>query len=177
MIEKTDTEMRKAAPVEQRVALTLWFFVTNADYRTTGHLFGVSKSTACHKYKSVRCYCESSKYVQVLSGDQLENVVEGFQDELGFPQCAGVVDGIRIPSVSLSVPPTTTTERVGTQSSCKEWWTLVDSLRRCTLGGLEGYMMQGCLVIVQRGQDCTLFPYCKVTINLCKINSIACIGT
>ena len=46
-IERTDTEMRKAVPVEQRVALTLWFLATNADYRTIGHLFGVSKSSVC----------------------------------------------------------------------------------------------------------------------------------
>ena len=43
-VEKVDTEMRKAIPVEQRVALTLWYLATNADYRTIGHLFGVSKA-------------------------------------------------------------------------------------------------------------------------------------
>lgn len=52
-IERTDTEMRKAVPVEQRVALTLWFLATNIDYRTIGHLFGVSKSTVCVITKEV----------------------------------------------------------------------------------------------------------------------------
>ena len=37
-IERTDTEMRKAVPVKQRVALTLWFLTTNTDYCTIGHL-------------------------------------------------------------------------------------------------------------------------------------------
>ena len=37
-IEKANTEMRKAIPVEQRVALTLWYLATNTDYRTIGHL-------------------------------------------------------------------------------------------------------------------------------------------
>lgn len=46
-IERSDTPMRKSIPTEQRVALTLWFLATNADYRTIGHLFGVSKSTVC----------------------------------------------------------------------------------------------------------------------------------
>ena len=46
-IEKNDTAMRKAIPVEQRLALTLWLLATNADYRTIGHLFGVSKSAVC----------------------------------------------------------------------------------------------------------------------------------
>ena len=44
-IERQDTKMRKCIPTEQRVALTLWYLATNADYRTIGHLFGVSKST------------------------------------------------------------------------------------------------------------------------------------
>ena len=39
--------MRAAVPVEQRVALTLWFLATNADHRTIGHLFCVSKPTVC----------------------------------------------------------------------------------------------------------------------------------
>ncbi len=46
-IAKSDTTMRKAVPAEQRVTMTLWFLSTGADYRTVGHLFGVSKSTVC----------------------------------------------------------------------------------------------------------------------------------
>ena len=37
--------MRRAVPTDMRVALTLWFLATGADYRTIGHLFGVSKLT------------------------------------------------------------------------------------------------------------------------------------
>ena len=45
MIEREDTTPRKAMPTEKRVDITLWFHVTGVDYRTIGHLFGVSKST------------------------------------------------------------------------------------------------------------------------------------
>ena len=44
-IEKNDTAMRKAIPADMRVALTLWFLATGANYRTTDHLFGILKST------------------------------------------------------------------------------------------------------------------------------------
>ena len=100
-IEKTDTELRKAVPVEQRVALTLWFLATNADYRTIGHLFGASKSAMSVIIKEV---CTAivkvllSKYIRLPSGEELKKVAEGFRDELGFPQCAGVVDGTHIPN-------------------------------------------------------------------------------
>ena len=42
-IDRTDTVMTRAVSVERRVGLTLWFLATNSDYRTIGHLFGVSK--------------------------------------------------------------------------------------------------------------------------------------
>ena len=53
MIEKEDTRLRKAVPTDKRVALTLWFFATGADYRTIAHLFGVSKSTISLVVKDV----------------------------------------------------------------------------------------------------------------------------
>ena len=46
-IEKEDTMIRNAIPVEQRVAFTLWFLAANTDYPTVGDLFGVSKPTIC----------------------------------------------------------------------------------------------------------------------------------
>ena len=52
MIEKMDTRMRKAIPVEKRVAITLWHLATNADYRTIGP-FGVSKGAVCVIIKQV----------------------------------------------------------------------------------------------------------------------------
>ncbi len=102
-IGKKDTIMRRAVPTEQRVALTLWFLATGADYRTIGHLFGVSKSTVCLVTKDV---CASivglllPEYIRVPVGAALKEVVEGFKNSHGFPQCAGAVDGTHIPIVS-----------------------------------------------------------------------------
>ena len=67
-IERTDTVMRRAVSVERRVALTLWFLATNSDYRTIGHLFGVSKATVyMFGYKGCVCghhQCSSPKIHQ-----------------------------------------------------------------------------------------------------------------
>ena len=93
--------MRKAIPVEQRVALTLWYLATNANYHTIGHLFGVSKE--CMVTKEVCATIVKvmlPKYIRVSAGDELKKVVEGFKEGLGFPQCAGIVDGTHIPIVS-----------------------------------------------------------------------------
>ena len=38
-LSKEDTILRKAIPVEERVAVSLWKLATNSDYRTIGPLF------------------------------------------------------------------------------------------------------------------------------------------
>ncbi len=102
-IERNDTTLRKAIPVEQRVAITIWFLSTGSDFRTIGHLFGVSKSTVCLVTREV---CQAivtillPKYIRFPVNDGLKEVVTGFKHKWGFPQCAGVVDGTHIPIVS-----------------------------------------------------------------------------
>ena len=102
-VERNDTTMRQAIPVEQRVALTLWFLSTGANYRTIGHLFGVSKSTVCIVTKEVCAAIVDvllPKYVKFPNGESLKEVVDGFKHKFGFPQCAGAVDGTHIPIIS-----------------------------------------------------------------------------
>ena len=90
-IEKQDTIMRSAITVEKRVAVTLWFLATNTDYRTIGHLIGVSKASVCLVCKEV---CRAivkvllTKYICILTGCTLVSVMSGFAKR-GFPQCAG----------------------------------------------------------------------------------------
>ena len=99
-VAKSDTVMRKAIPVEKRVAMTLWFLATGADYRSIGHLFGVS---VCLVTKEVCASIVSQllpQFVRFPTGSLLTEVVEGFKNELGFPQCVGAVDGTHIPIMS-----------------------------------------------------------------------------
>ena len=102
-VTKSDTIMRKAIPTEKRIGLTLWCLATGADYRTIGHLFGVSKSTVCLVTKQV-CgsivECLLPKYVKMPSGTVLIEDIEGFMNNHGFPQCVGAVDGTHIPIIS-----------------------------------------------------------------------------
>ena len=89
-VERSDTIMRKAVLVEQRVALTLWFLSINADYCTIGHLFGVSKSTVCIVMKEVCAVIVDKllpKYMRIPGDEGLSEVVDGFKSKVGFPQC------------------------------------------------------------------------------------------
>ena len=170
-IQKVDTDMRKAVPVKQRVGITLWYLATNSDYRTIGHLFGVSKATVCCVIKEV---CESivsvllPRYISVPSGDGLRAVVDGFTNSLGFPQCAGVVDGTHIPIVSPVDYPADYFNRKGFHSIIMQG--MVDNLGRFTdvCIGWPGRVHDARVFVnsslYHRGQQGTLFPGWKQTI-------------
>ena len=86
-IVKKDTVMRLSIPIKMKVAIALWFLATNADYRTIGHLFGVSKASVCLIRREV-CHAIVSillpKYIKVPVGSGLADVIRGFENR-GFP--------------------------------------------------------------------------------------------
>ena len=95
-LEKRDTVMRRAIPLEQRVAIALWRLATNGDYRTIAHLFGVSRAFVCDAIVQVLL----PKYIQAPHGERLQSIVDGFASKWGFPQCVGAISGSHIPIVS-----------------------------------------------------------------------------
>lgn len=52
-ITRQDTVMRKAISAERRLALTLYYLASTAEYRTLAHLFDVSNSFVCNCIKDV----------------------------------------------------------------------------------------------------------------------------
>ena len=164
-IERQDTVMRKAIPTDQRVALTLWFLATGADFRTIGHLFGVSKSTVCLAIKDV-CSAISNvllpQYIQFPVGSALKDVVDGFESELGFPQCAGAVDGSHIPIISPQVCPADYYNRKGWHSIVLQG--TVDHQGHFTdvyvgwPGRVHDARVFANSSLYQRGQNCNLLP-------------------
>ena len=102
-VKKKDTTMRTSIHYKKRVAITLWYLSTGSDFRTIGHLFGVSKSAVSIIVQEV-CAAITEKLlptnIQFPTGEKLQQTVDGFMDRYGFPQCFGVVDGSHIPIVS-----------------------------------------------------------------------------
>ena len=101
-VERRDTTLRRAVPVEERVAVTIWRLATNVEYRTLAALFGLGRSTVG---EIVIDTCKAisdnlfSNFVRIPSGNQLQAIVEGFETRWGFPQVAGAIDGSHIPIV------------------------------------------------------------------------------
>ena len=100
LIQRKDTRLRNALCVSHRVAITLWCLATCGEYRTIGHLFGVARSTVC---VIVHDTCEAivklfrSKYIQFPTGENLQQVIYGFESKWQMIQCAGAIDGCHIP--------------------------------------------------------------------------------
>ena len=99
-LQKQNTRMRECIPLEQRVALTLWRLATNADYRSVAQLFGLGRSTVCevfHECCSVIVEKLLQCYLQIPNGNDLKEIIEGFECCWNFPQVVGAVDGTHIP--------------------------------------------------------------------------------
>ncbi|XP_064384383.1 uncharacterized protein LOC135333340 [Halichondria panicea] len=163
--------MRKAVPVEKRVAITLWYLATNSDYRTIGHLFGVSKATVCIVVKEVCAAIVDvlmPRCVRIPTGHDLRTVVDGFENDFGFPQCAGVVDGTHIPIVSPEYCPADYYNRKGWHSVILQG--TVDNAGKFTniYIGWPGRVHDARVFVnsslYMKGQGGTLFPDWKQTI-------------
>ena len=101
-LEKKDTCMRHPVSVEQRVAVTLWRLATNIEFRTLSTLFGLGQSTV-GKVVNETCSAITTnllrRFVQIPSGECLDEDIAGFEQERGFPQTVGAIDGTHIPII------------------------------------------------------------------------------
>ena len=95
--------MRRAIPVEKRVAVALWRLATGNSYRTTGLVFGVGRCTAL-KLKDEFCSAlltTAKGYIKFPKGeDETRRAIEEFQEISCFPQVVGAIDGSHIPIIA-----------------------------------------------------------------------------
>ena len=92
--------MRKAISLEKRVAICIWVLATPTEYRTIAHLFGVARSSVCQiVYETCEAIVDNllHTYIHFPSGTRLDEVIDGFSDKWGVPQCVGAIDGSHIP--------------------------------------------------------------------------------
>ena len=85
--------------LDHRVAIAEYWIASSAEYSTIANLFGVGKSTV---HKCIHDVCTAmaenilDKYVKLPADDDLQHVIDGFDNTWGFPNCAGAVDGTHI---------------------------------------------------------------------------------
>uniref|UniRef100_A0A3Q3FP78 DDE Tnp4 domain-containing protein n=1 Tax=Kryptolebias marmoratus TaxID=37003 RepID=A0A3Q3FP78_KRYMA len=90
-------------PLKKRVAIALWKLATGSEYRSVGHLFGVSIKTVC---SCVQEFCAAAKTVLVPEQirlpdeDRFREIAMYIKNRWGLPQCVGAIDGCHIPIIA-----------------------------------------------------------------------------
>ena len=100
---RQDTNMRRAIPVEKRVAVALWRLATGNSYRSTGLVFGVGRCTALNlKDEFCSALLMSAKdFIKFPKGEaETRRAIEAFQEISFFPQVVGAIDGSHIPIIT-----------------------------------------------------------------------------
>ncbi|XP_053705888.1 uncharacterized protein LOC128749911 [Synchiropus splendidus] len=98
-VTRKDTKCRLATSVELRVAICLLRLATHLPIHTISHLFGVGLSSVCVFTQQVISAINrelKAEYLHSPSDAEFRDLVDGFRDRWGFPQCVGVVGGTRV---------------------------------------------------------------------------------
>ena len=100
--------IRKPLIAEERIAITLWRLGTDTEYRSIAHLFGVGLSTVCvtlHEVCTAIVEFLSQRYICIPTGENAQQIGDGFLHTWGFPQCFGAIDGSHISIITLKDNP------------------------------------------------------------------------
>ncbi|XP_077088405.1 uncharacterized protein LOC143740226 [Siphateles boraxobius] len=100
VMERQDTSFRKCVPLKKRVAIALWKLATGSEYRTVGHLFGVSITTVCRCVQEFTAAAETllvPEQIRYPDQEKFEEMAAYIENRWGLPQCVGAIDGSHIP--------------------------------------------------------------------------------
>ena len=96
-----DTNMRRAVPVEKRLAIFLWRLATGNSYRSIGKLFGVGKSTVIKIFRQgiASIIPLANNFIKFPKTTfETSEAMKRFQEftECKIPQVVGAIDGTHI---------------------------------------------------------------------------------
>ena len=99
-IEKKITKMRVPISVETQVAVTLYYLSDEGRYRKVANAFGISRSSVSIIVRTV-CIAISvhlgPKYIKLpTTQDDVRYAADKFEEQTGYPQCIGAIDGTHI---------------------------------------------------------------------------------
>lgn len=93
------------------------------------HLFGIARSTVCVVvHETCAAIIQKLMFLYILfpTGDELSEVVRGFNETWSFPQCVGSVDRSHIPVTPPSVNHTDYyNKKGGIPLLYRLWWTTI----------------------------------------------------
>lgn len=100
VIQRQDTILRAAIPVETRTAIGLWRLAIGDSYCSCGLMFGIAKSTAigvCKDFIQALCQLKDQFIKFPTCPAQVSEKIQGFREKSTFPNVVGAIDGTHIP--------------------------------------------------------------------------------
>ena len=101
-LARQDTNMRRAIPVEKRVAVALWQLTTRNSYQSTGLVFGVRRCTALN-LKDEFCSAllmSGNDFIKFQKGEaEMRTAIQAFQEISCCSQVVGAIDGSHVPII------------------------------------------------------------------------------
>ncbi|KAJ7316305.1 hypothetical protein JRQ81_002467 [Phrynocephalus forsythii] len=93
---RRDTVMRSAVPVEERVAIGVYYLASRSCYRTIAHVFQKGTSTIASVVVEVCLAIEHTLLKQEVRVMDFSKMLSSTRKH-GFPHCIGAVDGCHVP--------------------------------------------------------------------------------
>uniref|UniRef100_G3MTI8 DDE Tnp4 domain-containing protein n=1 Tax=Amblyomma maculatum TaxID=34609 RepID=G3MTI8_AMBMU len=98
-MQRQDTAMRRAVPLDKRVAVSLYRLASSAEERTIANAFGLGRSTVntiFREFCAVVVRQLGTKLVRLPKRSELAEHLRQFTAVTGFPQGVGALDGCHI---------------------------------------------------------------------------------
>lgn len=102
-MELKNTNFRRCLPLKKSVPVALWKLATGSEYRSIGHLFGVSITSVC---RCVQDFCAAAEVLVVPeqirfpSHERFAEMSAYYESRWGLPHCVGAIDGSHIPIIA-----------------------------------------------------------------------------
>lgn len=102
-LELKNTNFRRCMPLKKRVAVALWKLATGSEYRSIGHLFGVSITSVC---RCVQDFCAAAEallvpeQIRFPTQEKFAEMSAYYENRWGLPHCVGAIDRSHIPIIA-----------------------------------------------------------------------------
>ena len=98
-LSKRNTQLRNAVNLEKRVAIAIRRLAKGDSFTSLSMQFGVGSSTChaiCNDFETHLCNIRGDYVKFPVTRDEVQRVINDFQEMSGFPQIAGLIDGTHI---------------------------------------------------------------------------------